>query len=256
MTMNFETLKEDCAKYAESNPITICGDYRDELPADMIEALLDGNLDKFSELQWECELNMQEYETYSERESFDQWIKDNGLELSEDQESELWEIWSENQFRNYSDFWNTCFGNSRPHIVAIPEKRNGENIEFPNMDFDKRTNSRLNDYLRKVHGWDGWKAETLYPYDILKVIGTIDLKELYENLCKGLKPWGIRLDQGYVITHNNFNGSGGLGNIGPSKSKAPYKACFRFDNNDKYGVQAVFGFTESAWRDELNVVYR
>lgn len=93
--------------------------------------------------------------------------------------------------------------------------------------------------------------------DVLKLIGTVDLVELYENLCKGLKPVAVNINSGYKVTHNHHNGSGGCGDLPDSKTKRTfYKATIENDNSrPKYGVDAVFGFTGSVWNNELEIKY-
>lgn len=248
------TLLDDCAKFAQENPITIYGAPGDELPDDIIDAILDGKTDKAQESMFDVECNMQCYEHYNpEREQFEQWVKDNDLELSEEEETELYETYSGNITRDYSDFWNTCFNNTRVNIAVTLLDDNGEVVYGPCFENGEEENKVIQDYLFEKTGDSGEKAELCYSSECLKVFGTYDLKTLFE---KGL-PKKIKIgpnDADNLLFHGSWNGSGSLGSFKPTK-EAVFDCKLRNDKSHKYGIDAVYGFVGSVWSHELDFVF-
>jgi len=56
------------------------------------------------------------------------------------------------------------------------------------------------------------------------------------------------------VTHNSYNGAGGLGDV-VIRGQHDVACSLRFDESHRYGAQAVFGFVESCWRDELALIW-
>lgn len=245
---------EKLAEYAEKNPIVIYGDYRDELPDDIIDAILSGENDKASELMSDCESNMYCYDSHNyEDEALKEACKALELEydyLTDDER----EAFNECIYRDYSDFWNTCFKNSsRVKIAVTLLDDNGETIDGPHYEWDDEENERIKAYLLETLGDDCSAAELCYSSEVLKIGGCFDLKTLYE---KGL-PNKIRIsanDCDNLLFHGSMNGSGSLGSIKPTKEHV-FKCVLRNDNTHKYGLDAVYGFCGSWWQHELDFIF-
>lgn len=255
----FEVMLQDAIKHSENNPIEIYADYQDTIPDEWASHLLAGDLESFEEAMYEAETSLYLHALdYQAPENFDNWSSscENYDLLTDEQADLITEHYQEHQVINAAGYWEDCLRNTRLHIVAIPIKqRSEEYIELPHYSRSKQDNTSLCKYLERVHGWDGWEFETLYGYDVLKVCGTLDFLDVYKNLLRGKKIYGVRL-RGSIVSHNNINGSGGHPATSGSKSAHFYKADFNIDSLDRYGVQEVFGFSESWWRDELEVTYR
>ena len=242
------------AEYMMKKPIEVYGDYRDELPDCMAQALLDGDLDSFEDSLMDIEMgysdNLLEYFSCY----FDEMMNDLELESIEDDDIDT--IYESYSF-DMTDLLDTMFKHANQGITVTPVKKTGEPIDFPHYSYDGKDNRQINAYLKTVHGWDGWKAETTYTSDILKICGSVDFKELYEKLCKGYKPTHINIKSGNLVTHDSWQGSGGCGDLPESKTKRPYYKIDRIklDDSDSYGVQAVFGFVSSWWGNELDFKY-
>jgi len=251
---DFEQLKKDCQEYATKNPVRIYGSYDDELPDDIIEAILDGENDKAYELMSEAEFNMSMYYQYCPiTEAFKSWLKDTQHELSEDQETELLEIWQEYCFEDYSDFWDTCFSNTSAQIAVTLYDENDEPIYGPNHEFDEKDNKESAAYLERTLGITN-DPGICYSNEILKIGGTFDLKVLLE---KGL-PDSIKIspnDSDNLLFHSSMQGSGSLGSMKVTKEHT-FKCGLKNDKTNKYGIDAVYGFTRVYWGYELDFIWK
>ena len=244
-------------KYCEDNPYIAYADYRDELPLDMVELLLEDR-QKFDEEWFEVEQSYYDYADwqYWEEDAFDEFAK---LILGDEHEETCFDdfpdkvkaVFYEYRYIDTSDALRSHLRQTRAYIVAVPEKRNGDTISPPNYECDSIENKARNRYLRDSLGINGNSAESMYHFEVLKVCGTLDLQEVYE---KG-KPTHVIVGPGdSLVTHSSLNGSGGLGDLTPTRRKK-FKATFHVDELNRYGVQAVYGFTGRFWEHELSVAY-
>lgn len=240
---------ERLAEYAEKNPIRIYGDYRDELPDDIIEAILNGEGDKAYELMSDTEINMSCYDTYClETEALKEACRELDIEYDSLTDDET-EAFMSCIVRDYSDFWNTCFSNTSPKIAVTLLDQNGQTIDGPHYENGEEENRRIADFLMETFGDDGSKAELIYSGEVLKIGGTYDLKELLE---KGL-PDFIEIgpeDYDNLLFHGSWNGSGSMGTFRPTKT-VKLRCALRNDDSHKYGIDAVYGFTRSYWSHDL-----
>lgn len=252
MTEERNPLIDKIIKWCEANPYCFYGDYRDELSQDMIEHILDGEIDKFYEEWSEVEWSWQEYVDLSDmKKELAEFLE---FESFDDMPDKLQDVFHENIQYDPSDLLRTCLNNSKPMVVATPLNEDGEPILFPHYENDEETNERLTVYLKDKLGIeDPYKAETTYSFDALKVCGQVDLEDFlkYGRKAKGI--W-IGPDTGGLVTHNSYNGSGGLGDIRPTK-RAFFPCNLSYDEKNRYGVQAVFGFTNRFWENELELEY-
>jgi len=244
---------EKLAKYAEKNPVMIYGDYRDELPDDIIEAILEGNQDKAYELMSDCEFNMMTYEQWSpEQEALKEACNELDIEFDSLSDDEI-EAFSSSVVWDYSDFWNSCFNNSRANIAVTILNDNGETIEGPHWENGEEENKDISDFLMEHFGDNGEKSELTYAGEVLKIGGSYDLKTLLE---KGL-PDFIEIspnDSDNLLFHGSWNGSGNLGSFIPTKTRR-FKCSMRYDDKHKYGIDAVYGFTRKYWDHDLNFIW-
>ncbi len=254
----FETLKDAASDYAKKNPIMIYGDYRDELPDDIIEHIMNGEQDEAYEAMGDCEINMQCHESYSyEHEAFREWFKNQDIEeddITEEQYEEIEQAYIENVYRDYSDFWKCCFNNTRVKLAVTLLKDDGESpINGPHFEHGDDENKEISAYLIDTLGTDGEKAKLCYASEVLKIGGTYDIKTLLE---KGM-PKGIKIGPGdadNLLFHGSWNGSGSLGSIVPTKEHI-FKCTIRHDDKHRYGVDAVYGFTGAWWSHELDFTW-
>lgn len=275
MKHEHKVLYDFCVKWLENNPYTVYGDYRDELSDKQIEALLDGNLEKFDELWWEVEINASDY---ADRDGHENELRQEIMrELDYDEEDldedgELHEIikeaFTDAFIVDCSDLLQTCLRNTRGvHIVATLLDEHGEPYYFPQWENGDEQNEQLREILKDFVE-DPDAAEAVYSNEVLKICGTIDLSDLYERLCNHARtssgvddfkmPTKIRVgprDNDHALLHSGWQGSGSLGSIKFTREKI--FACELV--NDKllrYGVDAVYGFTGQFWREhELDLVW-
>lgn len=255
-----EQTKEILAWLAK-HPFAIYGDYRDQIPDSICEKLVnDRDLESFDEWLMECEQNATDYglSEYADdivKTFARDWQLDEESDEYEDTVDEIKQLVFENYETDSSDFLRTCYNSTKPHIAATILDSEGNPYEFPHSYLDRDENARRIRALRKIGIRNPWKAETMYEYDCLKVIGTIDMREFVENIAKERKLKGITIgSQGYALTHNSYNGAGGLGDV-VIRGQHDVACSLRFDESHRYGVQAVFGFVESCWRDELALIW-
>lgn len=157
--------------------------------------------------------------------------------------------YQENRTYDDADALDQMFRNTRVNIVALVEKRNGEEVGPPHGDLDTDENRKRLRYLKDTFGMDGWALESCYYHERLKVMGRLDLAEVY---AKG-KPVAITFGpESNLIFHTSWNGSGCLGDVTTQKT-VTMNAEFRCDDADRYGVQQVYAFVGEMWRDTLQV---
>lgn len=263
-----ETL-DKAAAWLQENGDEAYADYRDELPVEAIAELLQGNREAFDEEL--CRIQDHFY-MYQEEESWS-YLRDKltahlGIDeedLSEEQRAELQEVFEENRWIDISDWIKSAARNTRIHVTATPysppllkpgerpifeEDQDERLFLFPHGYCSDEENERRRKKLIEVLGiMYPEEAETCYEFDELKMLGTLDVLDLIENG----PPTHITIGPDIpneLITHNSVNGSGGLGNIKPTKT-VTLPAMFEVDNDAHYGVDSVFGFVGEVWAKEL-----
>lgn len=248
-------------KWCEKNPLRMYGYYRDELPDDVVADMLAGSLEKFDEWLLECEQNhidhyLSSYIDEAAAEIADLLDIDTEADDWPDVRDEIDDILRESYMVDASDFIRTCLSNTSPRVVATILDDDGQEYGFPQgLDCNRDENARRIRRLRSIGVRNPWRAEAMYCYDCLKIIGTIDLRWLYDELCAGCKPLEkIRIgSSGYAIAHNSVNGSGGCGDV-VIRGQHVVRCHLHLDSQDRYGVDAVFGFVGQCWRDELDLI--
>lgn len=268
MTDSQEALLNEIREVTEAKPYKVYGDYRDELSPEQVATLLESR-EKFDEEFWEIEINASDYADWSEHhdeiiEKFgarimaefpDDFAKNDSLEDLEwrDMPSEVVNAFHESTVVDCSDLLDTMLRNSRVNIVALvinaDDPDNDHEIGPPHGELDAEENEKRQRYLEETFGIDGWKAESCYSHERLKVMGRLDLREVYE---KG-KPVAITISPGdTLIFHTSWNGSGCLGDVKATKT-VTMPAAFKVDSLDRYGVQEVYGFVGEMWSGGLEV---
>lgn len=264
-----ETLLDEIRAKVEATPYKVYGDYRDELSKEQVALLLEDR-QKFDEAWCEVEWNAGDYADWSElhKEIISEFgerimelypddfaVNDELDELEwRDMPDEVVDAFHESTIVDCSDLLETCLRNSSVNFVALPVDPEApacdeDGIGPPNGDLDDEQNDERVKYLAEKFGIDGWAAESCYYHEQLKVMGQLDLAEVYE---KG-KPKAIQISpDSTLIFHTSWNGSGCMGDVKATKTVS-LPAKFRCDDSDRYGVQEVYGFTGSMWRDTLVV---
>jgi len=251
-------MREKVKDYCKANPVEFYGDRNDELSPELIETLLT-DPDKFGEVSSECEFSLQDY-WYSECyfEYVNTFMKEIDLDPEETPDNikdGIRELIQDYVEFDYSDYWRVCCHNSNPHIVLEPiNPDTGEGFYPPMYSLDFKENMDRARALMKHFGIRNYRRiENMYEHETLKVCGTVDLYEIFKT-GETPKQWVIYSTDN-LIFHTSWNGSGCLGNIKMRKDKSSAITCnVSFDNNKKYGVDAVYGFTGQWWRNELTPV--
>jgi hypothetical protein len=265
-----EALLSDISTWAEANPYKVYGDYRDELGPELAGTLLESR-EKFDEEFWEIERNAADYAEWGDHhkelcEEFEERIREAYPDEFGDDDSEVeWDAlpyevqtaFEESSCVDCSDFLDTMLRSTRLHIVAVPVDpdapeaacEEGGIISPPNFALDAETNEARQAYLAEKFGIDGWAAESCYNHECLKVMGRLDLREVYE---KG-RPKAVTITpQDNLIFHTSFNGSGCLGDVKATK-EVTLAASFVVDDGDRYGIDSVYGFTGEPWSQDITV---
>ncbi len=245
-------------KWCEENPAKLYADYREELPADMVKMILRGKFDSFWEAAWLYEFQISEYPEF-----WDYWESEFatafGYKSFDDMPERIQDIARENQHIDSKDYWKTVCRNTRPHVNAVLEKRNGELIYAPGH----RSEYEFARYIKRAFGFDGspWqivqKLECLYGgYDMESavIIGTVDLWQILESETV---PTHIEVgprDSDNLLWYEFYNGAGNLGRrslkIGKTRK---FKATFHVDGTRGYGIDSCYGFCGYVWGHELSV---
>lgn len=245
---------------AEAKPYEVYGDYRDELGEDQIQALLDGDTDKFFELWDRVETNVWDY---ADRDGWEAEIRKEviaDLEITDEELEELNELIDETLSENFrvdtSDLLRTCLRNSRCKVTAMLLDEDGEPYYFPHWENGDEQNAELVTKLDFVK--DPYAAECVYSSEVLKICGSVDLEQVYDNLLLGYKmPVKIKVgfrDSNNALLHQSWSGSGNMGSIEFTKESV-YSCVLSNDSANRYGVDAVYGMCGSWWRHELELVW-
>ena len=238
--------------WLDDNPYEFYPHSDDQLSSQQIDYILDGDIESFDEDWWSYENNLFEYADWDDIEK-EFTHRFNLPHLKAAWPLKIRELFDTNKRICSKHVLEHCLTRTPTQIAVKPIKQSGNYIEFPNFDFDKHYNRYLNRYNKKYLGIENsWDAETCYYFDVLTINGSVDLKAWYEH---GRKPDFIKFGPNdFALTHNFSNGSGGLGDVEITKERK-MRADFRNDTSTRYGVQSVFGFISSVWKNELNCVW-
>jgi hypothetical protein len=269
MTMTTDTREKllvDISAWLLKNPYEPYVDYRDSFSADQVATLLESR-QAFDESLDDWRFSHYDYPEsweYVESEMLDEFRErifdlyrdelDDSIEEADELDmnnipTDVESCYQENRMIDDSDAINQLFRNTQVNIVALVEKRNGEEVSPPHGDLESKENRKRLSYLKKTFDMDGWAVVSCYEHERLKVMGRLDLAEVYE---KG-KPVAITIGpESSLIFHTSWNGSGCLGDV-VTKKTVTMKAEFRCDDHDRYGVQQVYGFVGEVWAGELDV---
>lgn len=242
--------------WIEKNPHTVYADYRDELPQNMAQMILDGEFDKFWETAWESEWDMMDYPG-----AWDYWESEFASEFGFDSwdqvPARIQEVCLENRFVDTSDYWKTVCSNTRFHVVARLVKRSGEYIEFPNEDcvwHDAGENAKRRQYLKRHCGIDlynGRVAESYYDYTYLSVLGRVDLNEILESQKKPEKI--VVSPECFTLGFNGSNGSGTCNHDRYKGKERVMHAELYIDGTRGYGVDETYGLVGECWSNEIQI---
>lgn len=249
------------AEYVQSRPYEVYADYRDCISNEQAAMLLTGQFEQFNESVWQWEIDASGYADWSELQNdmADEFGDDIAVawpdcDIDEDSgfddmPQEVMDVFRENTSVDCSDMIESAIRAWDGMIVATLYKRNGEPIEFQGA-WGQYWDKRAAEYLKRHCGIDPRKSEPTYAGTYMKALGTIDLLQVYKS---GKVPTHVLVSRDVMtIGHERLNGSGTLGD---DQYKGPprwYRARFRVDALDSYGVDAVFGLT-GCWRKPLTV---
>lgn len=246
------SLENRMVAWLEKNPYKFYPYQGDQLSQHQVELLIDGNFDDFHDNWFSYTDTLYQYAIWDDIEAaFAEEFKFRSAksEWPEDK-SELFDLFKQ---IDCSVLLEHNLKSTTAYVAVKPKKQSGNYIKFPHSDLSSKDNAYLNRYNKTYLGIENsWDAETCYCYDSLTIIGKVDLHAWYK---RGRKPDFFKFSpDDFVLTHNYFNGSGGLGDVVITKTrKMRYDA--RLDDADAYGVQQVFGFTDDCWKNQLNFIW-
>jgi len=247
--------------WLEENGYEVYADYRDELPESAVTALIAGNQEAFDEEIWSIESHFRDYLEMDYH--MDACIAALKLDPEVKEDEEFIEAFDEGTWLDMTDWIRSAARNTRVHITATPytgeplkptdrpifeEDQDERLFLFPHGYCSDEENARRRQKLADVLGYTCDGEENMYEFDELKVLGTLDLFDVYQN---GM-PTHITIGpdtQNEMLAHNAVNGSGGMGSIKPTKT-VTLPAMFEVDQ-PRYGVDAVYGFVGEVWAREL-----
>lgn len=267
------------AKYIEDNPIEIYVDYRDELGEKQVDAILEGRADEVRD-----ELEM-DYDMYGDGLDYywDELCTE--LELTREQ-LDLWKESDEAFWPSYyldDHGWNQLLSNTTVNIVGImwQAEWNFYNWAYsgpvhytdvketlkvlginPKEFHDKLRGGSATAGQGQLKGW--------FP-DMPQRKAAVDINELYDNMCSlydGVVHFcfgdladlvdvvssdskELTVKKGTnVVMYDRNNGAG----ITEVELKEDIKIRrkdieFQNDTNNRYGVQACYGFSQSYWEE-------
>lgn len=246
--------------WASRNPLPVHADYRDELPDDMAQMILEGRFDDFA---WECmehEFRMQDdpqfwhywHQECAEALGYEGW---NDMSTAEQVAAE------EARFLDTVDYWRTLCRNARPKVVATLLTMRGDQIYAPDLQYYDPEERHRARYIRNAFGFDGAPREVAgrlgvvyggYDRECAVVIGTVDLWEILQarKIPKYITVGPRDSDQLFFYEHSN-----GCGNLGSMKiqNTRRFRVDLHIDGTRGYGIDSTYGFVGSMWTHELDV---
>lgn len=266
MTDTRDQLLVDMSAWLADNPYEPYVHYDDCFSAEQVATLLESR-EKFDEDLNEWRFGHYDYPEnwqYIESEMLDEfrerifalyrddlpeWLDDADDLDMDNIPADVETCYQENRIIDDGDAIDQMFRNTRVNIVAAVRKRNGEEVNPPHGDLDADENRKRLRYLKDTFGMDGWALESCYEHESLKVMGKLDLSEVY---AKG-KPVAITFGpESHLIFHTLWNGSGCLGDV-TSQKTVTMAAEFACDDAHRWGIQSVYGFVGEVWADTLQV---
>ena len=256
-----ETLLQEIAAYVERNPYRVYADYRDCISDAQAAMLLAGEFSDFDESIWEWCDNASDYADWSDlqkdvlsefRERIIVAFPEDDLDDDSswrDMPQEVQDTFYESTSIDCSDLIESAINSYDGMIACTLYKRNGEPIEFQGA-WGQAWDATAARYLKRHCGIDPRKSEPTYAGTYMKALGTVDLLQVYKT---GVAPSQVFVTPDVMtIGHERLNGSGTLGDDQYKGKPRWFKAQFRVDATDRYGVDSVFGLT-GCWRSELEV---
>jgi hypothetical protein len=254
-------LLQEIAVYVEDNPYEVYADRNDCISDAQAAMLLAGDFESFDDSMWQWETNASDYAQWGDLQSdvlntfgeriIAAWPDD---ELDDDSDwgdmpQEVQDTFDESTCIDCSDLITSAIRAYDGMIAATLYKRNGEPIEFQGA-WGQEWDKRAAEYLKRHCGINPRKSEPTYAGTYMKALGTVDLLQVYKT---GVAPTHVYVTP-HVMTigHDRLNGSGTLGDDQYKGRPRWFKAQFRVDALDSYGVDSVFGLT-GCWRSELEV---
>lgn len=272
---------EECDKiisYIENNGIEIYVDYRDELSEEDVEKILEGKAD---EVRWEIEENCFHDEVpdyYWDDLCEEVGITEEQLELYKQSDEMFWPSY-------YLDDhgWNQLIGNTNVNIVGIVwhAEWNFNNWAYsgPVHYSDVKDSLRIlninpKEFYEKLRGGSmtsgPGKLKGWFP-DMPQRKAAVDVNELYDNMCSlydGVLHFcfGDLADIMDVVSSNSkdlivkkgtnvvfYDRGNGAGitevELQEDVTIRRKDIEFRNDTNNRYGVQACYGFSQSYWNE-------
>ena len=242
------------SKWVEENPYKVYASQGDELSKDQVNLILAGEIDSFWETCWEWEFDWDFDICWNGWES--EFAAEFDYDSWDDIPEEIQEIAVSERNIDGSDLWDYAIANTSCHVVAIPKDETGEYFSAPNSNNDRDYNAESIRTLRSVFGIKNpWKIESMYTDEVMKVCGSLDLRDIISN---GKKPTHIRIrpcDVDNILFHTSSCGAGCMGPVNVTKDVS-LPADFVNDESNRHGVDAVYGFTGAFWREELTVEWK
>jgi hypothetical protein len=257
-TLSEKELHTLIVEWCNENPYTLYADYRDQLPQDLIAPLLQAKtIEELQEAQCnlECEVSdcFFDYQYTVEHENFETMQKELSLTFDSEEEKEAaFEVFRENFQFCTDDYIKTCARNTRLNVVAVP-LLNGEAIESPQADYSDTDLPEFKATIAPLFGFSDADCDDLAneQYGLMKICGQINIEALLAADAKPLTHITITPLDSYVF-HNGSDGSGSC--FEPKITKEVTLPCtLHIDSENRYGVQAVYGFTNAFWNNDLNV---
>ena len=247
-------------KWCNDNPAHLYADYRDELPRDMANMILQGDFDGFSESLCELEWQASEYaEFWTDWE--DSFAREFGYDSWADIPDRIAELTLDYRWIDSADWLKTLCRNTRLRVNAVLHKTNGELVYGPSLQHWNRDEQRRARYIRDAFGFAATPSATAQSLEIIYggydresaiVIGTVDLWDILESRTKPTHITVGPRDSDNLLWYEFCNGCGNMGSL-PITRTRKWPATFHVDGSRGYGVDDCYGFVGSMWAHELDV---
>lgn len=235
---NIEAIKEYCRTM---RPLEIYLDREDELSPTHTQTIInalsltpDKAQDALCEVECELDEAYIDARVEYEREAWEECAGELELDAGDDAMQEVfleYVRWEGDVLRDLAT--KTCGA----HVAIYPTKPGGERFTA--------------DDAAELLGCSAEDIASTYESEELCFCGTLDIEDAIDAIRQGKRLAGITLgpdDADQLLMHCGWHGSGNQGEIKPTKTLTT-PCDIRVDNGRKYGVDAVWGFTDQFWQN-------
>ena len=240
------------------NPENLHARYSDELSDEHVQLILDGQLDEFfHSVHKACgavEVSPGFWDAWEEQFA-DAFGYDDFSDMPELMQSQA----KEHRLIDVKGYIKEVCENTKPKVVALLERQDGEFIYAPNMSIYGRSDQKLAAYIRNTFGMQGTPSQVGYrigaphggeSFECAIAVGTVDVDMLIESKTAPSKVRVGPQDEQNLIFFDSWSGYAHTGLVSIDRERV-FPAQFRVDSLSDHSAQQACKFGSAVWRRNL-----